>query len=65
MEESLARVQLAAADREWLQFQLDNADMDLHDAIREALRAGIPAELLMCPAGLTLGQITAIAARAD
>lgn len=55
------KVRSAAADKEWLQFQLDNADQDLKDAVREALSAGILAEDLVEPAELTLEQIRMIA----
>ncbi|MFD1213987.1 hypothetical protein ACFQ36_18275 [Arthrobacter sp. GCM10027362] len=60
MEERLNKVRSAAADKEWLQFQLDNADADLRDAIREALEAGIRAEDLVGAAELTLEQIRRI-----
>ncbi|MCG2623354.1 hypothetical protein LVY72_15765 [Arthrobacter sp. I2-34] len=60
MDERLIRVRSAAADKEWQEFQLDNADADLRDAVREALAAGIQAEDLAAAAELTLEQIRAI-----
>jgi hypothetical protein len=57
MNEHQDRVHAAMADREWAQFQLDNADADLGDAVRDALASGIPAEELAGPAGLTPGQV--------
>jgi hypothetical protein len=60
VDEQVNKVRNAAADKEWLQFQLDNADADLRDAIREALAAGVLAEELVDPAELTIEQIKAI-----
>jgi hypothetical protein len=57
MEEYEDRIRTAMADREWAQFQLDNADADLGDAVREALASGVRAEELAEPAGLTPRQI--------
>lgn len=60
MDERLIRVRNAAADKEWQEFQLDNADADLRDAVREALEAGVHAEELAAAAELTLEQIRTI-----
>jgi len=60
VDERLIKVRSAAADKEWQEFQLDNADADLRDAVREALAAGIHAEDLAAAAELTLEQIMAI-----
>jgi hypothetical protein len=60
VDERVHKVRSAAADKEWQQFQLDNADADLHDAVREALSAGVQAEDLVGVAELTLEQIRMI-----
>jgi hypothetical protein len=60
VDERLNRVRSAAADKEWQEFQLDNADADLRDAVREALAAGIHAEDLAAAAELPLKQIRSI-----
>jgi hypothetical protein len=60
VDDQVNKVRSAAADKEWLQFQLDNADADLHDAVREALASGIRAEDLVGVAELTLEQIRMI-----
>jgi len=57
MNEHQDRVRTAMADKEWAQYQLDNAAADLGDAVRDALASGVPAEELAETAGLTAGQV--------
>jgi hypothetical protein len=61
VDERVNKVRNAAADKEWQEFQLDNADADLRDAVREALAAGVRAEDLAAAAELSIEQIRSIA----
>lgn len=57
-EEPIQRVCAAAADKETLEWELDQADLALSDAVKEAYAEGVPLPEIAQASGESLAHIT-------